>query len=124
MACYAEDRMIRVYFLAVETIDGTDTVVGIEYMRHGILQVEGTGRKLIQDTTDPEHFMLASLAESWREATQDEIDLFDAVPPVEPPDPEYVRVCELLASSSDVITMPEIWDILREFGERLGYRFD
>lgn len=33
------------------------------------------------------------------------------------------RAQEILASSPDVITQPEIWELLRIFGRRLGYDF-
>lgn len=38
------------------------------------------------------------------------------------PDLDYDRACELLATSSSVITQPEIWELLRIFGKKLGYR--
>ena len=38
-----------------------------------------------------------------------------------PPDPDYLRACELLATSPKVITMPEIWELLRIFGRKLGF---
>ncbi|MBA7573639.1 hypothetical protein ES708_15437 [subsurface metagenome] len=37
------------------------------------------------------------------------------------PDPDYDRACELLATSPQVITQPEIWELLRIFGRKLGY---
>lgn len=40
------------------------------------------------------------------------------------PDPDTIRAQEILASSPDAITMPEMWELMRIFGRRLGYRFD
>ena len=120
----AEDRiMIRVYYLETERIDNTDTVKGIEFIHNAILSIEGTLKKLIQDTTDIEHNGLIAVATSWREATPDEIAQLATLPPPPPPDPDYDRVCELLASSPEVITQPAIWELLRIFGKKLGYRF-
>ena len=116
--------MIRVYYLDTIIINQTEVVVGSEYIHQAILSVEGTLRKLIQDTTDVEHSALASLAESWRDATPQEIAALDALPAVPPPDPDYIRACEILGSSPDVITQPEIWELLRLIGRRLGYHFD
>lgn len=36
--------------------------------------------------------------------------------------PDYIRASELLATSPDVIKMPEVWELLRIFGRKLGYR--
>lgn len=40
-----------------------------------------------------------------------------------PPDPDYARACEILKTSPAVITQPEIWELLRIFGKKLGYQF-
>ena len=66
--------MIRIYYLETERIANTDTVKGIQYIHDAILDVEGTLRKLIQDTTDIEHTGLIKVAKSWREAEKQEID--------------------------------------------------
>jgi len=42
-------------------------------------------------------------------------------PVSEPEDPDQARAEELLATSPNVITMPEIWELLRIFGRRHGY---
>jgi len=69
--------MIRVYYLETEMIDGAEKPKGIEYIHHAILEVEGMLRKLIQDTTDEEHNGLIAVANTWREATQEEINQFN-----------------------------------------------
>ena len=76
------------------------------------------------DTTDEEHTQLASLSEAHRDATQDEIDQYNAEVEIIPPDDDTISAEEILSTSPDVITQPEIWDLLRIFGRRLGYRFD
>lgn len=38
-------------------------------------------------------------------------------------DPDTLRAEELLQSSPNVITMPEMWELFRIFGRRLGYHF-
>lgn len=37
---------------------------------------------------------------------------------------DIARAQELLASSPDVITQPEMWELIRIFGRRLGFQFD
>lgn len=121
----AEDRlMIRVYYLPMETIDGTEQVAGIEYIHHAILDIEDNLRKLIMDTLHAEHLALAERALEWHDATQEEIDRYNSLVIITPPDPDTIRAVELLATSPDVITQPEIWELLRIFGRRLGYKFD
>lgn len=61
--------MIRVYYLQTELIDGVETVLGIEHIHHAILEVEGSLRKLIQNTTEEEYNALILLADTWREAS-------------------------------------------------------
>lgn len=41
-------------------------------------------------------------------------------PPPEP-DPDTIRAAEILATSPSAITMPEMWELLRIIGRRLGY---
>ena len=118
--------MIRTYYLLVETIDGTEQVVGSYLIHDALLQTtsEPTLRKLIMDTSPEEHDQLAALAENWNEATPEEIDQYNAQVVITPPDPDTIRAEEILATSPDVITMPEMWDLLRIFGRRMGYRSD
>ena len=117
--------MIRTYFLPVETIDGVEQVAGIGQIHDAVLlcSEQSDIRKLIQDTTLLEHTTLAYLSTEWREPTQEEIDLFNArrVPPE--PSPDTLRAQELLANLPASITQPEMWELMRIFGRRLGYDF-
>lgn len=117
--------MIRVYFLPVETIDGTEQVAGIEWIHDALLECteDPNIRKLTQDTTQTEHDGLVAVAIAWRDATQEEITLFNAQVEIIPPDPDTLRAEELLSSSPDAIAMPEMWELMRIFGRRLGYDF-
>lgn len=115
--------MIRVYFLPVETISGTEQVAGIGFIHDALLDFtqDALIRKLTMFTTQDEHDILSSLASQFREATQEEIARFNVEVEISPPDPDYDRACELLASSPNVITQPEIWELLRIFGKRYGF---
>ncbi|MBA7703315.1 hypothetical protein ES703_112097 [subsurface metagenome] len=114
--------MIRVYLLPVETIDGTEQVAGIEYIHDALLDCTENPleRELIQDTTDFEHVRLVYAGAFYRDPTQEEIDRFNARPPIPPPDLNVVRAKELLSTSPSVITMPEMWELMRIFGRLLG----
>lgn len=79
--------MIRVYYLKVDRINNTDMVRGSEFISRGILGVEGTLRKLLQDTTDEEHNGLVAVAESWRDATPEEMAYYNENVPPEPTPP-------------------------------------
>lgn len=118
--------MIRVYLLPVETIDGAEQVAGIEFIHDALqLTTETPGtRRLIMNTTQVEHDALVAVAGDTYPASQDEIDLYNAQVEILPPDPDTIRAQEILASSPDVITQPEQWELLRIIGRRLGYRFD
>jgi len=117
--------MIRVYFLPVETIDGTEQVAGIQFIHDALLDAtrEPNERKLTMDTTDEEHNQLSALAASWKYPSFEEIDRYDALVIIYQPDPDTLRAQELLTSSPDVITQPEMWELVRIFGRRLGYHF-
>lgn len=39
------------------------------------------------------------------------------------PTPDYTRACQLLETSPLVISQPEVWELLRIYGRRLGYEF-
>ena len=67
--------MIKVYFLEAEIVDGVETVKGANHIHNAILECaeKPNVRKLIQDTTDAEHSGLIAVAQSWREATKDEL---------------------------------------------------
>jgi hypothetical protein len=47
--------MIRVYYLKAEIKDNTECCIGQQYIHDAILGIAGILRKLIQDTTEPEH---------------------------------------------------------------------
>lgn len=118
--------MLKVYLLAVVIQNGFESVEGIDLIHDAILEtVEDTPsiRRLIMDTNTEEHNALSALADTIREPTLEELELFESLEPTPPPDPNYVRACELLETSPAVITMPEMWEILRIFGRHLGYRF-
>lgn len=117
--------MIRVYSLALETIDNTEHVAGEDLIHDALLLTAGAPniRQLIMDTTIEEHLQLTTLAISYRDPTQAEIDLYHASVIIKPPDPDTLRAQELLQTSPTVITQPQIWELLRIFGKRLGYRF-
>lgn len=40
---------------------------------------------------------------------------------VDVPDPELDRIQEILATSPPIITMPEMWELVRLISHRLGY---
>jgi len=115
--------MIRVYYLHVVSVDGTEQVSGIEFIHDALLECgEDTAvRVLTQDTTPDEHAHLIAAALFWQEATQDEIDRYHNQVVITTPDPDTIRAEELLATSPSVITQPELWELMRIFGRRLGY---
>ena len=59
-----------------------------------------------------------------REPTPDEIQAFYQWEKEQAAITTTLQVTELLATSPSVITMPEIWELLRIFGRQLGYRLD
>ena len=117
--------MIRVYLLPVITIGGVEAVDGSQNIFTGVLDTtpDPDIRRLIMDTTPTQHDALAIVAVSWTNATQDEIDYFNGTVIVDPLTPDTLRAEELLASSPQVITQPEMWQLMRIFGRRHGYRF-
>ena len=117
--------MIKVYFLPVETAGGVDVVAGINIMHDALLECteQPDTRKLIMNTTESEHNALYAVAVETREATPDEIHQYDTQVIITPPDPETIRAEELLKNSPQVITQPEMWELMRIFGRRLGYDF-
>lgn len=118
--------MIYVYYLPVDALDDTEQVAGTDLIHDAVLECtdQANVRKLTMDTTYVEHDQLSALALEVRAPTDTELELFylSVIPYV--PDPDALRAEEILASSPDVITMPEIWELLRIIGRRLGYRFD
>lgn len=117
--------MILVYFLPVETIDGTEQVAGIEFIHDALLECteEPDVRKLTQDTTQEEHDGLFIVATDIREPTQLELERFHAevIPFV--PDPDTIRAEEILHNPTIPIPAPDLAELVRIFGRRLGYHF-
>jgi len=52
------------------------------------------------------------------EATQALIDNPDYI---DPTPPDVIRAREILATSPSVITQPEMWELMRIFGRKLGF---
>lgn len=117
--------MIRVYFLPVETIDGTEQVAGIEFIHDALLEAtaETDIRKLIQDTSQAEHDGLVAAGGISEAATQKDIDRYHEQVIIPPPDPDYDRACEILSNPAIPIPAPDLAKLVRIFGRRLGYRF-
>ncbi|MBA7590976.1 hypothetical protein ES708_33121 [subsurface metagenome] len=117
--------MIRTYYLPVQIINGSEAVAGIQVIEGGLLLTTEAPdlRKLIMDTSDDQHAQLSAIALDWNEATPEELELFNSQVIITPPDPDTIRAEELLITSPAVITQPEMWELVRIFGRRLGYRF-
>lgn len=66
----------------------------------------------------------AQHATIWQNHQQELIDNGYLKPtPPRPPSPDIVRATELLATSPQVITMPEMWELMRIFGRLHGISF-
>lgn len=117
--------MIKVYLLPVVEIDGTEQVAGSDIIHDALLLTteEPDVRKLIMDTTAEEHEQLELCAVESGTPTQEDIDLYNAQVEILPPDPDTIRAEEILATSPAAITMPDLWELARIFGRRLGYRW-
>ena len=115
--------MLRAYYLPVEPTPEGEQVLGVSLIHEAILEgTEEPGvRKLLMDTTPDEHDQLEDMAVLVRDPTQDEIDQFNARGVEPPPDAELVRIRELLGSSPDVISMPEVWELFRLISKRLDF---
>jgi len=119
--------MYRVYHLSLIKVDGADTIAGAEFIHDAIIYTtpDPDIRELLMNTTPDEDQSLTALALGVRDATQEEIDTLDVEnATTSPPSQDTLRAQELLESSPDAITQPEIWELLRIIGRRLGYRFD
>jgi len=118
--------MIRVYILSVELVGDTEHVAGEDIIHDALLWTtpDPTLRKLIMDTTVAEHELLHWVCVSCPTPTQADLQAFNSQVEILPPDPDTVRAEELLANSPQVITQPEMWELLRIFGRRLGYKGD
>lgn len=114
--------MIKVYWLPVLTDNNTDTVEGISSIHDAILNTTSspTMRILIMDTTSDEHNYFLTVSMAWREATPEEVALYHSQVIVEAPNPDIVRALELLETSPAVITMPEMWELMRIYGRLHG----
>jgi len=117
--------MIRVYFLPVITTNHCEEIAGIEFVHDAILEAtpDPMLRCLIQDTTTDEHDGLISVATSWRDADQLEIDLYNTYDFPWLPTPDELRAEEILHNPSIPIPAPDLADLVRIFGRRLGYHF-
>lgn len=117
--------MIRTYVLPTEIIEGTEHVAGEDIIHDALLlgYTDPDARKLIMDTTAEEDTQLAGLALAAWVATDEECALYNDQVEILPPDPDTIRAEEILETSPDAITMPEIWELLRIYGRRFGYRF-
>ncbi|MBA7685924.1 hypothetical protein ES703_94355 [subsurface metagenome] len=114
--------MIRVYFLPVQSVDGSEILAGVEIIHDALVECaeEPDIRKLIMDTTDAEHAELLATGAVPAVASQEEIDLYHAEVVIIPLDPDIERARVLLASSPAVITQPEMWELMRIFGRLHG----
>jgi len=107
--------MIRVYYLPVSTVDNTAIVSGLDLIHDAILlcTADPLVRKLIMNTTATDHEALISLAESHREPTQAELDLFNSLPPIPPPNPDKLRLQEIVDNPTEAIPQTEVWEAIR-----------
>lgn len=114
--------MIKVYLLPVTSINGTETVTGSDIIHDAILITteDPNVRKLIMDVTQDEHDQLSALATEHRDATPEEQDYYNSLVSPVVPDPDRVRALELLSTSPDAITQPEMWELMRIFGRLLN----
>ena len=78
--------------------------------------VEAGETKSVQSCSNDEHVVPGAV-----EIDEAEFRAFLAtLPPIPEFDPDRVRAAELLLTSPDVITMPEMWELLRIFGRFHG----
>jgi len=116
--------MIRSYYLPVQIVNGSEAVAGIQVISEALLLTTEAPdlRKLIMNTSDNQHAELSAVALDWNEATPEELELYNSQVIITPLDPDTIRAEELLGTSPGVITPPEMWELMRIFGKRLGYR--
>jgi len=117
--------MIRTYFLPVYVQDETEKITGSDYLHDCLIETTDLPmvRRVIMDTTDPEHALLAGLALDWHLATVEEAFRYQSIVTPLPPDPDYDTVCEILKNSPVPIPAPELAILLRIVCKRLGYDF-
>lgn len=94
--------MVRVYYLQVDTVGDTEIVRGHEYIHNAILGVQGSRRKLTQDTTPEEHKGLCTVATKHRKPTEKELALFAQLPEVSTMPPLRDLAAEIDALSAKV----------------------
>lgn len=113
--------MIRVYFLPVENIDGTDKVTGSEFIHDALLDctIDPMIRKLIMDTTQDEHDSLVVAGGIPATPSPEDLKRYATQVVITPPDPDLERARELLSTSPQVITQPEMWELMRIYGRKL-----
>jgi len=114
--------MFYVYLLPVIIVDGAEQVAGIDLIHHALLQATDLPyvRRLIQDVTPEEHVGLSLECLSSRDPTTAEIFQYHEMVVIIPPNPDIIRARELLENSPDVITQPEMWELMRIFGRLHG----
>lgn len=114
--------MIYVYLLPVLIVDGAEQVAGLDLIHHALLQTTESPdiRLLIQDVTPEEHVGLSLECLSSRDPTTAEILLYHQMVTVIPPNPDIIRARQLLGNSPEVISQPEMWELMRIFGRLHG----
>lgn len=113
---------IRVYLLPAVIVDGTEQLFGIEFIHDALLECteDPNERRLIMDVTVDEDAFLSDVALENYDATPEETFRYDSQVIITPLDPDVVRAKAILATSPEVITMPEMWELMRIYGRRLG----
>lgn len=115
--------MLRVYELLVEVVNGQEVIDGLQFCREGVLicTIMPTVKYLIQDTTQAEHTGLVDVCIGWHNPSPDEWLMYDVLHITPVTDPDYERAKQLLATSPAVITMPQVWELLRILGKKHGF---
>lgn len=113
---------LNVYFLPWSGNDFTNVILKEQLIHHAIvLPTDDIDiRKVIMNTNALTHDRLCFVAHSWRLPTTEERDEYASAAIFPPQDPDLLICEELLGQSSEAITQPEIWQLLRIFGRRLG----
>lgn len=79
------------------------------------------------NTTTVESCSYPHIVPNAVQITKEEYDAYIAsLPEPSPPEPtpDELRATEILSHSPTVILLPEVWELLRIFGKKLGYEFD
>lgn len=112
--------MIRTYVLPLETTENVISVAGSEYLHGGLMIYNYDSATVIQESTPEEDAALSALAIEVRDPTPQELAAFESLEPPIPPNPDILELQELLSTSPQVITMPDIWRSLRIIAKHLG----